>query len=50
MMKTLDRPETFSKKFAKAFSSKISKKGDAMLLVTGFATVYLMKLCYLSNS
>jgi len=31
MMKTLDRPESFSK--------QILKKEDAMLLATGFATV-----------
>jgi len=39
MMKTLDRPESFSKKFSKLFSSKYLKKEDAMLLATGFATV-----------
>jgi len=38
MMKTLDRPESFSKKFSKHFLSKYLKK-DAMLLATGFATV-----------
>jgi len=39
MMKTLDRPETFSKKFSRLFSSKYLKKDDAMLLATGLATV-----------
>jgi len=39
MMKALDRPESFSKKFSKLFSSKYLKKEDAMLLATGFATV-----------
>jgi len=38
MMKTLDRPERFSKKCSKLFSSKYLKK-DVMLLTTGFATV-----------
>jgi len=38
VMKTLDRPESFSKKFLKHFSRKY-KKEDAMLLATGFATV-----------
>jgi len=39
MMKTLDRPESFSKTFSTLFSSKYEKNGDAMLVVTGFATV-----------
>jgi len=39
MMKTLDRPESFSKKCSKLFSSKYLKKEDAMLLTTGSATV-----------
>jgi len=39
MMKTLDRPDSFSKKFSKLLSSKYLKKEDAMLLATGFATV-----------
>jgi len=38
MMKTLDRPESFSKKVFKFFSSKYLKKYE-MLLATGFATV-----------
>jgi len=38
MLKPLDRPESFTKKFSKLFSSKYLKK-DAMLLATGFATV-----------
>jgi len=39
MIKTLDNPESFFKKFSKPFRSKISKKEDAMFLATGFATV-----------
>jgi len=39
MMKTLDRPESFFFLISKLFSSKISKKGDAMLVATDFATV-----------
>jgi len=35
MMKTLDRPEDFSKKISKLFQAK----EDAMLLTTGFATL-----------
>jgi len=38
MMKMLNRPESFSKKFSKLLSSKISKK-DVMLLMADFATV-----------
>jgi len=38
MMKTLDRPESFSKKISKLFSSKYLKK-DPMLLAIGFGTV-----------
>jgi len=39
MMKTLERPETFPKKYSKLFSSKYCKNEDAILLATGFATV-----------
>jgi len=49
--------QKFSKKFSKLLLSKISKKEDAMLLATGFATVSqianhcqipccIIKLCY----
>jgi len=57
MMKTLDCPEIFSKKFSKFFQAKFQSKEDAILLVTGFATVLqianhcqisccIMKFCY----
>jgi len=57
MMKTLQRPESFSKNIFKTFVSQILKKEDAMLLTTGFATVShianhcqipccIMKFCY----
>jgi len=39
MMTTLDRPESFSKKFSKFSSSKYLKKEDVLVLATGFATV-----------
>jgi len=39
MMKTLDRPENFFKKFSKLFFRQTLKKGDAMLLATVFARV-----------
>ena len=38
-MKTLDRPEAFSKNFQNFFQAKFQKKEDALSLVTGFATV-----------
>jgi len=38
MMKTLDYQKLFPKKSSKLFQAKL-KKEDAMLLVTGFATV-----------
>jgi len=40
MIKTLNGPESFfHKKFRNFFQAKCSKKEDAMLLVTNFATV-----------
>jgi len=39
MMKTFDRPEISSKKIFKTLFRQNLKKEDAMLLVTGFATV-----------
>jgi len=38
MMKTLDRPESFSKNFQNFFQANINKKENAML-PTGLATV-----------